>query len=143
LYIIGFLSVVKEGFGNPWTDIFNKIKQIQDESTAYDKWVGYLYKKSSVNSEILNDFKSRVFQPNCKFRYDWATNLPKGMNIPTPADTSELAMISYKKYMNNLSKGNGQAVKNLDNARARFMTPDCWYLNDPSQFTKPFNVAFK
>jgi len=143
LYILGVLREIKEGFRNPWEDIVNKIKGLEDESKTYGSWLGYLYKNSSKNGDILNDFKSRVFQPNCKFRHDWASKLPKGMNVPTAANSPEMAMIAYKKFFTNVSKGRETTIKQLDNARTRFMTSDCQYLNDPSQYMKGFNVAFK
>jgi len=143
LYLIGFLTTIKETFVNPFEEIIKKIKQMQDQTGAYDRWIGYVYKHSSKNGLILNDFKSRVFQPTCKFRSDWATRLPKNMNIPTPADTPELAMMSYKKYLDALSKGKGDSAKQLYNARERFMAPGCDFLNDPSRYTKAFNVGFK
>jgi len=143
LYIFGVLTSLKEGFGNPWEEIFRKIKAMQDEAGAYDKWIGYVYKNSSTNGYILNDFKSRVFQPSCQFRGDWATVLPKGISIPTPAESADMAMMSYKKYFENLSKGQGASARQLYDARDRFMAPGCDFLNDPAQYTKPYNVAFK
>jgi hypothetical protein len=143
LYLTGLLSTIKESFVNPFEEIIKKIKQMQDQVGAYDRWIGYVYKHSSKNGLILNDFKSRVFQPTCKFRSDWATRLPKNKTIPTPADTPELAMMSYKKYLDALSKGKGDSAKQLYDARDRFMAPGCDFLNDPSRYTKPFNVGFK
>jgi hypothetical protein len=141
LYVFGLLTRVTEGFGNPLQEIFKKIREMQDGSGAYNKWIGYVYKHSSKNGQILNDFKSRVFQPNCQFRSDWANNL-KGKSIPTPADTPELAMMSYKKYFDSLSKGNSEAGKQLYDARDRFMAPGCDFLNKPAQYNMAFNVPF-
>jgi hypothetical protein len=143
LYISGLLSQVKEGFGNPFEEIFRKIKEMQDQSGSYNRWIGYIYKNSSNNGEILNDFKSRVFQPSCQFRGDWATRLPNGMSIPTPSSSADMAMMDYKKYLEALSKGQGNTARQLYDARDRFMAPDCNFLNDPNQYNKAFNVPFK
>jgi hypothetical protein len=142
LYISGVLTSVKENFANPFEEIFKKIKEMQDQSGAYDRWIGYVYKNSSTNGNILNDFKSRVFQPTCQFRSDWATKLPKGSNVPTPAQTPDMAMMDYKKYMEALRKGEGNSAKQLYDARDRFMAPGCDFLNDPVQYTKSYNVPF-
>ena len=142
LYISGLLTSVAEGFRNPLDDIFKKIREMQNGSGAYNKWIGYVYKHSSKNGQILNDFKSRAFQPTCQFRGDWATNL-KGKSIPTPADTPDLAMMAYKQYLDSLSKGNSEAAKQLYDARDRFMAPGCDFLNNPSMYTKPFNAPFR
>jgi len=143
--IIGGLYVfssTKEGFANPFEEIIRKLREAQQGGAAYEKWVGYLY-KNPANSEILNDYKSRVFQPYCKFRDDWATNLPEGMSIPMPADSKELATIAYKKYFEALSKGEGATGEQLLNSLKRFMTSDCNLLNDPSQYTRTFTASFK
>lgn len=144
LYIFGGLREIKEGFFPSLQEWVNRLRELQDQSKSYNSWVGYLYKNSSKNGAILNDFKSRVFQPNCRFRHDWATRLPSGMNVPSgAADTPEMAMIAYKKFFSNLSKGHRETAQLLDNARTRFMTHECWYLSDPSQYLKEFNVGFK
>jgi hypothetical protein len=147
LYIIK-LSNSNEGFINipfnkSFEEILKKIKELQNQSLAYDNWVGYIYKNPSKNGEILNDFKSRVFHPSCKFRNDWATNLPKGMTIPTPANSPDAAMLAYKKYLSNLKNGKDNSGKQLYNARDRFMDKDCRVLNDPSQYTREYTVHFK
>lgn len=142
LYILGLLTSIKESFQNPFEEIIRKIKEMQNQSGAYDKWIGYVYKYSSKNGKILNDFKSKVFKPSCRFRGDWATNLPKGMTIPTPAETPDMAMIAYKNYFNSLNKGEGNSVKQLYNARDRFMAPGCNFLNNPEGYIHEYTVAF-
>ena len=132
----------KEGFANPFEELIRKIRESQQGGAAYDKWVGYLYKNPANNSDILNDYKSRVFQPYCKFRNGWATKLPQGMNIPMAADSKEFATIAYKKYFEALSKGEGATGDQLINSLQRFMAPGCKLLNDPSQYRRPFTVAF-
>ena len=143
--IIGGLYIYNssiEGFANPFQEIIRKLRESQQANLSYDKWVGYLYKNPAINSNILNDYKSRVFQPHCRFRNNWATQLPPGMNIPMPADSKEFATIAYKKYFESLSKGEGSTEKQRINSLKRFMAPGCGLLNDPSQYRKPFTVAF-
>jgi len=171
LYIFGILNKVLEGFENPFGNIPNpfgnmqfsfgktpapigkssnpfeefmkKIQEIQETTSAFDKWVGYVYKHAPENSNILNDFKSRVFQPNCRFRKLWATQLPKGMNIPNSAENATSANIAYKTYMNCLSEGNGTCMGQLENARTRFMEPGCQFLSpkDPKSYSRDYRVS--
>jgi hypothetical protein len=54
-----------------------------------------------------------------------------------------MAMMDYKKYLEALSKGQGNTATMLYNARDRFMAPGCDFLNDPKQYNKAFNVPFK
>jgi len=143
--IIGSLYIscsYSENFANPFEEIIRKIRESQQGGGAYDKWVGYLYKNPRINSNILNDYKSRVFQPECKFRDNWASKLPHGMNIPMAADSKEFATIAYKKYLESLSKGEAGTKDQLINSLQRFMAPGCNLLNDPSQYTRPFTASF-
>ena len=139
---------IKEGFVNPFgnhfQDLIRRIRELQDKDASYNKWVGYLYKNAPINSNILNDFKKRVFQPSCKFRRDWADNLPKNSFIPTPANSNTDATIAYKNYMKCLSEGNNKCIQPLNDARVRFMEPDCAFLNpqDSASYSKEFTVAF-
>ena len=144
--IIGGLYVfssTEEGFANPFEKVIKKLKEAQQGGLAYYQWVGYLYKNPAKNSDILNDYKSRVFQPDCRFRDNWATKLPPGMIIPLSANSKDLASIAYKKYFEALSKGEGGTGEQLINSLKRFMAPGCALLNDPSQYRRPFNVSFK
>ena len=143
IYVSGHLNKVLEGFGNPFEDMIRQLQQAQNISSAYDKWIGYVYKHAPENSNILNDFKERVFQPNCKFRKTWATDLPKGMNIPTPANNATSANIAYKTYMNCLTTGNNKCLGQLENARIRFMEPGCQFLSpkDPKSYSREYRVS--
>lgn len=157
VYILGFLNTAIEGFNNPFGNMFGKInnnpfeamiKQLQaaqESTSAYDKWIGYVYKHAPENSRILDDFKARVFQPNCKFRKLWATKLPKGMNIPTPAKDSTTANIAYKTFMKCLSSGNSTCLGQLENARVRFMEPGCQFLSpkDAGSYSRNYTVGIK
>jgi len=140
LYCSGLLNKAVEGFGNPFEDIVQKIMAAQSQGQAYEQWLGYVYKNAPANSDILNDFKSRVFQPTCKFRRDWATITPKGMNIPTGAASKEMANIAYKNYMACLQKGTNSCLKQLDNARERLMEPGCQLLHTNS-YSQDFRVS--
>ena len=148
LLILCNLVCIKEGFRNPFgnhfEDLIRRIRGLQDKNNSYNTWVGYLYKNAPVNSDILNDFKRRVFQPSCKFRRNWSDQLPNGSFIPTPANSKTDATIAYKNYMKCLSEGNNICLQQLNDARNRFMEPGCAFLSpqDSSSYTKDFTVAF-
>jgi hypothetical protein len=157
-FIYNKLTVITEGFAfgdleflkSFAPEVYKALKQKQEQATeeeqekkSYNKWVGYLYKtagKTEKNSAILNDFKKRVFQPNCKFRKDWANN----KNIPTPADNERDATLAYKTYLKCLTKGSKPCIFNLANARYRFMEPGCQFLNpqDHKSYSRDFTVSF-
>jgi len=143
LHLSGLLTTINEGFGNPFEELIKKFKESQQSTMSYDKWVGYLYKNPEKNSAILNDYKSRVFQPYCKFRDDWATKLPQGKSIPMPAENPQLATIAYKKFFDALSKGEGNTGSQLYDSLNRFMDSDCQILNDPEQYKRQVQVSFK
>ena len=151
VYITGYLHRSVDSFmdlsmfGAQFQQVIRQMQQAQQEGQAYDQWVGYAYKNAPANSELMNDFKSRVFQPSCKFRRFWADELPKGMNIPTPATTSAVATTSYKAYMKCISDGKSVCLNQLENARVRFMEPGCQFLSptDKSSYSNNFTVAFK
>jgi hypothetical protein len=123
----------KESFLSP-TDF---IQQIQRSSGAlgiqqsYDSWIGWMYQRpyEYTTAVALNDLKSRLFQPNCKFRGDWMTNLPPGKTIPIAAPNADMANMAYKTYFMYLSKGLQPALKLVEDIRQRFMEPSCEYLN--------------
>ena len=144
-YVTGYLNTILEGFANPFDDMLRQLQQSQDSTSAYDKWVGHVYKYAPENSNILNDFKARVFQPDCKFQKKWATKLPKGMNIPTPANNATTANIAYKTYMTCLSNGNKKCLEQLENARTRFMEPGCQFLSpqDSKSYSRDYRVSIK
>uniref|UniRef100_A0A6C0HEV4 Uncharacterized protein n=1 Tax=viral metagenome TaxID=1070528 RepID=A0A6C0HEV4_9ZZZZ len=130
---------------NSFQEIINTITSLQQEGQAYDKWIGYIYKHAPNNSKLLDDFKARVFQPSCKFRVDWDTKPPKGMSIPTPAPSPQLANIAYKNYMECLTKGKPTCLQQLENARLRFMEPGtCQFLNPPDvkSYSNDYRVSF-
>lgn len=140
LYCSGMINRIVEGFDNPFQEIIKKIQAAQNQSQAYDQWLGYVYKHAPENSDILNDFKERVFQPSCRFRKDWATVTPKGMNIPIGATTKEFANIAYKNYMGCLQKGTRSCLNQLENARKRLMEPGCQFLHTKS-YSQNFRVS--
>jgi hypothetical protein len=136
----------REGFeGQP--DVAKMIQNLQEASGAlgddksYGLWVGYMYKYPEMAADALNDFKSRVFQPNCTFRQDWDTKLPPGLQRPMAAENAELANIAYKAYLDCLANNSEGCIKSLDDARARFMGPGCNYLNPPD--TDSYAVNYK
>lgn len=144
-------SQIVEGF-NPavWQQYLDMIRRLQQaqgllqESKTYDDWVGYIYKNPSDSAGALNDFKSRVFHPSCKFRKDWAYKLPAGMNRPMPAQSAELATIAYRSFMKCVANRNTECIKKLNDARIRFMESDCGFLNqqDFSAYTRNIPTVF-
>ena len=138
-----------EGFQQPF-DIQKMLAEFQRASGALGKqnafgdWIGWLYAHPESSGAPLNDFKKRVFQPNCKFRRDWATVLPPGLNRPIPAGNKDLANVAYRTYMSCLADGNSDCIKQLEEARRRFMEPDCGFLNprDVSTYTKDIQQVF-
>ena len=140
LYCSGLLTKAVEGFGNPFEDFVQKLLAAQNQGQAYDQWLGFVYKNAPANSDILNDFKKRVFDPSCSFRRDWATVTPKGMNIPTGAATKELANLAYKNYIKCLQSGASTCLNQLNNARERLMEPGCQLLHTDS-YNQEFTVS--
>jgi hypothetical protein len=128
----------KEPFLSP-TDF---IQQIQRSSGAlgiqqsYDSWIGWMYQKpyEYKTAVALNDLKSRLFQPNCKFRGDWMTTLPPGKTTPIAEPNADMANMAYKSYFMQLSKGLQEPLKLVEDIRQRFMEPSCGYLN-PSELS--------
>jgi hypothetical protein len=142
---------IKEGFAPAvWQQYFDMIRRLQQaqgmlqESKTYDQWVGYIYQNPADSATALNDFKSRVFHPSCKFKKDWAFRLPPGMNRPIPAQTAELATIAYRSFMKCVASRNAECIKKLNDARIRFMESDCGFLNqtDFSAYTRNIPTVF-
>jgi hypothetical protein len=151
VFISNFL-LRKEGFQeapSPQT-LLNMIRQIQmaggqlDKQDSYNQWVGYLYKNVGKSSKPLNDFKSRVFDDSCKFRYDWSTSIPEGLSKPLGANSREMANAAYTSYMNCLKDRNPACIQQLEDARTRFMKPGCYYkyTGDGSSLTKNIREVF-
>jgi hypothetical protein len=149
--IVGFLSYKRfsrtEGFSQI-SDILALIDKAQTKQTAfyqYFAWVGYMYKDPPTDSRALNDIKKRMFQPSCKFRQDWSTNLPPGTSRPIPAQTKDLANMAYKNYLDCLARPDGLCIASLADVRARFFEPGCEFLNpsDPSSYSQNFQAIFQ
>jgi hypothetical protein len=104
-----------------------------------------MYKDPPTGSRSLNDIKKRMFQPSCKFRQDWSTNLPPGLNRPIPAQTKDLANMAYKNYLDCLARPDGLCIASLADVRARFFEPGCEFLNpsDPSSYSQNFQAIFQ
>jgi hypothetical protein len=140
----------KDGFQN-LGDIQQLIQQIQGasgqlgETKAYNDWIGWLYTRPQTATTVLNDFKSRVFQPNCRFRNDWSTRLPPGKLRPNPAANAQLANTAYRTFLGCLAKGDTKCTVLLDDARQRFMDSDCNFLNptDPGTYSRNVPEVFK
>ncbi len=143
LYITGLLHKSIEGFQNPWEGLIRRILDAQKKQKSYDLWIGYLYKNAPQNSGILNDFKSRVFQPQCEFRPYWSEQLPPGMNVPMGAQTATEANIAYKSFMQCVAEGNPLCMNQLNNARVRFMKPGCQFnIRDRASLTRDYRASF-
>lgn len=136
-----------EAFTAGQTDVAKMLQNLQEASGAlgddksYGLWVGYMYKHPEMAADALNDFKSRVFQPNCTFRQDWDTQLPPGLQRPMAAENAELANIAYKAYLDCLANNSEGCINSLDDARSRFMGPGCNFLNPPD--TDSYAVNYK
>lgn len=129
-YVYLYSGAVGEGFQNIFS-INSRLQQIlkaQQAKSAYSQWLGYLYANPSKASAALNDMKRRVFQPNCKFRMNWPTQLPSGKSVPIGAKSADLANVAYASYLNCLAKDDIGCVMMLDDFRSRFMEPGCEYL---------------
>lgn len=154
LLFISFLAFrkIKEGFQQPPTpqNLLDMIRQIQtasgqlDKQDSYNQWIGYLYKNADKSSKPLNDFKSRVFDDSCKFRYDWSVNIPSGLSRPLGANDRSTANVAYTSYMNCLKDLNPACIKQLEDARTRFMKPGCFYkfIQDRNTLTKNIREVF-
>ncbi len=140
-----------EGFQAAQTDVATMIRNLQEASGAlgddksYGLWVGYLYKHPETAGDALNDFKSRVFQPDCAFRQDWDTKLPDGSTRPMAAESAELANVAYKAYLDCLANNSEGCIMSLDDARERFMQPGCNFLNpsNSDSYAANYKPVFK
>jgi len=137
----------KEGFSQT-SDILALIKGAQTSQDAlvqYSAWIGYMYQNPQTKSRALNDIKKRMFQPSCKFRDDWSTNLPSGAVRPIPAQTKDLANMAYKNYLVCLTRADGLCSSSLADIRARFFEPECEFLNpsDLSIYSQNFQAIFQ
>jgi hypothetical protein len=123
---------------------FQRSAGLLGKQNSYTDWIGWIYKNPQTSGEPLNDFKQRVFQPSCKFRKDWATNLPSGMMRPNPAGNKDLANVAYRTYLQCLSEGNPACLQQLEDARVRFMEPGCGFLNpNPATYAKDIQQVFR
>jgi hypothetical protein len=133
-------------------DVQDFIKQIQvatgglGQEQSYNSWIGWMYTQpyEYKTAVALNDMKSRLFQPNCKFRADWMNKLPPGKLRPNPAATPDIANMAYKSYFSCLARGDQQCLKFVEDIRQRFMEPSCNYLNptDLSSYAKNLKTVF-
>lgn len=146
-----YLFMRKEAFADGQTDVAKMIQNLQEASGAlgddksYGRWIGYMYKHPEGAAEALNDFKSRVFQPSCRFRQDWDTRLPPGLQRPMAAESADVANIAYKAYLDCLANNSEGCILSLDDARKRFMEPGCNFLNpsDTDSYAAHFKPVFK
>lgn len=122
---------LREGF-NSFQDQINRMVQQLQQATgnlgkekSYNDWVGYAYKNANTADKALNDFKSRVFQPTCLFRRDWAENVPGDKGRPLAPENKTVANAAYKSFLDCLAQGNQQCLEQLNDARDRFMQPNC------------------
>lgn len=108
---------------------------------SYDQWVGYLYNHADDSGTVLNDVKSRAFQPSCQFRRNWFETLPAGLQRPIGAEKPDLANAAYKTWLDNLASGNNEVMMQLDNFRKRFLDSNCEFKN-PSDLSS-YNANYK
>ncbi len=146
MYLHQYMYSNMEGFETMRTMNFRiqEILKSQQAKSAYSQWLGYLYANPSKAASALNDFKRRVFQPTCKFRMHWSTQLPSGKSIPIGAKSADLANVAYASYLNCLAKDDLSCVMMLDDFRSRFMEPGCEYLrpNDRKWYNADIRPVF-
>lgn len=136
----------REGFD----DVATMIKNLQEatneigDAKSYDVWLGYVYANSPKVATALNDFKRRVFQPSCKFRPNWDTQLPPGMVRPMGAQKADVANVAYKSYLDCLANNSEGCTLKLNDFRARFMEPGCLFLNpsNTDSYVKDYVAPF-
>ena len=131
-----------------WTDFMNQLRRAQgqqEQLSAYDKWIGYLYKYPADSGKSLNDFKSRAFYPSCEFRMNWATHLPPGSMRPTAAPNGTEANVAYRSFLDCLASKNQDCLMKLEDVRKRFMQPGCSFLNpsNASTYNRNYQAVFK
>jgi len=121
-----------------------KASQNEKGTGSYNTWVGWLYANPEKSGAALNDFKKRVFQPDCKFRSDWSTNPPPGKNIPIAPESADLANTGYNYFLKGLANGNQVCISSLDDAKERFMEPGCNFLRheDANMYKKDYHPVF-
>ena len=126
----------------------DKIKAEQDRVDAifqYQQWVGYLFANPTKNGPALNDFKRRVFQPTCTFKRDWSIYNPTTANSFIGVATADEANVAYNKFLLHLSKSNEATIPLLNDAKSRFFTDDCAFLNPDnlSDYSTNLSPVFK
>jgi hypothetical protein len=152
LYVEHTRQTSKEGFTPMvWQQYYEMIRNLQQaqgllgESKTYDDWVGHLYKNPEDATLVLNDFKSRVFQDSCKFRDDWAYNIPSGMMRPIAPKDATLANTAYRSFMQCVANRNQACIDKLNDARRRFMDSNCGFKNqtDFKAYSRNIPTVFK
>jgi len=116
----------------------------QQATNSYNYIIAWIYTHPEKSGPVLNDLKRRVFQPNCKFRRDWATNPPPGSSITPVYLDLEIANTSYSTFLKDLAKGNQLSLSALNDAKRRFMEPDCEFLapSDLSSYSANYKAVF-
>ena len=147
MFYVMHVKHTREGFISI-ADLIKKLSMAQNQYTvvnSYDQWVGYIYKYPEVSAKALNDFKSRVFQPDCAFRRDWSNNVSNGLQRLQGSDTSQLANVAYKTFLDCLADGNQKCLEKLSDAKARFMIDGCGFLNpsDIKSYNRNYSPVFK
>jgi hypothetical protein len=114
---------------------------------SYETWVAWLYAFPGTSGEALNDVKQRFFQPDCKFKRNWLTEVPAGKNIPLVIGDRTNVNREYKAYLDSVVEGNDfdYSLKAIEDMRQRFMEPDCNYLNpaDKSVYNQNYRDVFR
>jgi hypothetical protein len=147
MFYVMSVKPIREGFDSI-ASLLSNLQMAQNQNTvvnSYDQWVGNIYKQPDVSAKALNDFKSRFFQPNCAFRRDWSNNVSNGLQRLQGSDTSQLANVAYKTFLDCLADGNQKCIEKLADAKARFMVDGCDFLNpsDIKSYNRNYSPVFK
>jgi hypothetical protein len=147
LFVLVMLYVLSRERREGFESVDNMIKALQaatgqlGATQSYDQWVGYLYKHVEDSGPVLNDIKTRAFQPSCQFRRDWFETLPAGLQRPLGADKPDLANAAYKSWLDSLAAGNNDVMMQLDDFRKRFLDSNCEFKN-PTNLSS-YNANYK
>lgn len=136
-----------EGFLNV-ADMMRNLREASGalgQGKSYDQWIGWMYQNPATATKALNDFKARVFAPECEFRPDWSTVLPKGLNRPMAPPGKQYANIAYKTYLDCLANGSYVCVQKLDDFKKRFMKPNCNFkrVTKSAEYNRNYTPVFE
>jgi hypothetical protein len=142
---------ILEHFGT-WEDniafmvLYQRIVNYYKHKKAYDAWISWLYAYPGSSGIALDDIKSRLFEPSCKFRHNWYTAPPAGKTIPILLTDRTGVNNEYKVYLDGLKEQNDFdfSIKSLDDIKDRFMDQNCKAkpLSKTTDYSQNFREVF-